>query len=103
MSCCFPQTLDAQTEHDKRRADYTDQLDRKRYVDKINAERQMREEEVRRQEAAVQKQEAMKRKTLEYEAELRQRTELERVKVGFAACSKSGNDCMSGTLAEAIA
>ncbi len=72
-------TLQAQTEQDKRRAEYRDQLDRKRYVDQINAERSMKEAEMKRQEELVQRQEAIKRKTLEYEAELRRKTELARV------------------------
>jgi len=72
-------TLEAQTEHDKRRAQYRDQLERKRHVDEMNAQKYMREEEVRRQEENVRRQEAIKRKTLEYEAELRQKTELARV------------------------
>jgi ATPase family AAA domain-containing protein 3A/B len=73
-------TLEAQTEQDKRRAEYRDQLERKRYVDQINAERNMKDQEMRRQEELVKRQEAIKRKTLEYEAELRQQTELARVK-----------------------
>lgn len=73
-------TLEAQTEHAKRQADYLDQLERKRYIDKINADRQRKEEDLRRQEELVRREEAMKRKTLEYEAQLRQQTELARVK-----------------------
>lgn len=73
-------TLESQTEHEKRRAEYRDQLERKRYVDQINAEKYRKEEELRKQEEYLAKQEAIKRKTLEYEAELRQQTELARVK-----------------------
>lgn len=73
-------TLDAQTEHERRRAEYRDQLERKRYVDQLNAEKYRKEEELRKQEEYLAKQEAIKRKTLEYEAELRQQTELARVK-----------------------
>jgi ATPase family AAA domain-containing protein 3A/B len=36
-------TLDAQTQHERHRADYTDQLDRKRQVDMLNAQRHMQE------------------------------------------------------------
>jgi len=73
-------TLDSQTEHEKRRAEYRDQLERKRYVDQLNAEKYRKEEELRKQEEYLAKQESIKRKTLEYEAELRQQTELARVK-----------------------
>jgi ATPase family AAA domain-containing protein 3A/B len=55
-------------------------LERKRYVDQLNAEKYRKEEELRKQEEYLAKQEAIKRKTLEYEAELRQQTELARVK-----------------------
>jgi len=36
-------TLDAQTEHEKRRAEYQDQLERKRQVDMLNAQKYMQE------------------------------------------------------------
>lgn len=74
------QTLRAQTEHDQRRAQYRDELERKRIADQINAQRALQEEERKRQEESVARQEAIRRKTLEYEAELRQQTELARVK-----------------------
>jgi len=73
-------TLEAQTEHDRLRAQYRDQLERKRQVDELNAKKYTLEEELRKQEELVKRQEAIKRKTLEYEAELRQQTELARVK-----------------------
>lgn len=46
----------------------------------MQADRYMRDEEMRKQEELTRKQEAVRRKTLEYEAELRQQTELARVK-----------------------
>lgn len=49
-------------------------------MDQLNAEKYRKEEELRKQEEYLAKQEAIKRKTLEYEAELRQQTELARVK-----------------------
>lgn len=57
---------------------YVLQLDRKRYVEQLNSERFRKEEEMKKAEELVAKQEAMRRKTLEYEAELRQQTELAR-------------------------
>lgn len=36
-------TLDAQTQHDQRRAEYHDQLERKRQVDMLNAQKYMQE------------------------------------------------------------
>lgn len=46
----------------------------------VQADRYLRDEEMRKQEELTRKQEAVRRKTLEYEAELRQQTELARVK-----------------------
>jgi len=46
----------------------------------VQADRYLRDEEMRKQEELTRKQEAIRRKTLEYEAELRQQTELARVK-----------------------
>lgn len=48
--------------------------------EKVQADRYLRDEEMRKQEELTRKQEAIRRKTLEYEAELRQQTELARVK-----------------------
>ena len=73
-------TLDTQTQHEKARSDYKDQLERKRMVDQINAQRHLQEEERKKAEESLLRQEAIRKKTLEYEAELRQQTEMARVK-----------------------
>lgn len=73
-------TLEAQSRHDKSQADYRDELERKRMSDKIEAERYIKEEERRKNEDSMKRMEDMKRKTLEYEADLRQQTEIARVK-----------------------
>jgi ATPase family AAA domain-containing protein 3A/B len=72
--------LDKQTQHEKARTDYKDQLERKRMVDQINAQRHLQEEERKKAEESLRRQEEIRRKTLEYEAELRQQTEMARVK-----------------------
>jgi ATPase family AAA domain-containing protein 3A/B len=72
--------LDKQTQHEKARSDYKDQLERKRMVDQINAQRHLQEEERKKAEESLRRQEEIRRKTLEYEAELRQQTEMARVK-----------------------
>lgn len=69
-------TLDAQTQHERHRAEYADELERKRQVDMLNAQRYMQEEQLKKQEEMVERQEAMRRKTAEFEAELRTKTEL---------------------------
>lgn len=73
-------TMEKKTEHDKQLADYKDQLERRRLVEQLNAQKQLQEEERMKAEESLQRQEAIRRKTLEYEAELRQQTEMARVK-----------------------
>lgn len=69
-------TLDAQTQHERHRAEYRDELERKRQVDMLNAQKYMQEEQLRKQEEMVARQEAMRRKTAELEAELKTKTAL---------------------------
>ncbi|RYY86770.1 DUF3523 domain-containing protein [archaeon] len=73
-------TLEKQTQHERQRAEYKDQLERKRMVDQINAQRHLQEEERRKQEESLHRQEEIRRKTLEHEAALRQQTEMARIK-----------------------
>lgn len=73
-------TLDKQTQHEKARTDYKDQLERKRMSDQINAQRHLQEEERQKAEDSLRRQEEIRKKTLEYEATLRQQTEMARVK-----------------------
>lgn len=73
-------TLDKQTQHEKARAEYSDQLERKRISEQMNFQRKMQEEERKKAEESLMRQEAIRKKTLEYEAELRQQTEMARVK-----------------------
>lgn len=65
-------TMEANTEEHKRREQYRDQLERKRQVEVLQAQRDLADQERAKQEEALKKQEAIRRKTLEYEAELRQ-------------------------------
>ncbi|KAL3770654.1 hypothetical protein ACHAWU_004353 [Discostella pseudostelligera] len=69
-------TLEAQTQHERHRSEYRDELERKRQVDMLNAQKYMQDEQLKKQEEMVERQEAMRRKTAEIEAELRTRTEL---------------------------
>ncbi|KAJ1442992.1 ATPase family AAA domain-containing protein 3A [Ochromonadaceae sp. CCMP2298] len=72
-------TLEKQSQHERARADYKDQLDRKRMSDQINAQRHLQEEERQKAEESLRRQEEIRRKTLEHEASLRQQTEMARV------------------------
>jgi len=58
---------------------YADQLARKRHQDQLLAERQMREQQMKREEDFQLRVESMKRQTAEYEAKLRKETERARV------------------------
>jgi len=73
-------TLEKQTQHERQRAEYKDQLERKRMVDQINAQRHLAEEERQKAEQSLARQEEIRRKTLEHEAQLRQQTEMARIK-----------------------
>ncbi|GMH79124.1 hypothetical protein TL16_g08038, partial [Triparma laevis f. inornata] len=73
-------TLERKSQYDRDREDYKDKLDRKKLVDQLQAQKEMQEAGLKRQEEGVLKQEKLRRQTLEYEAELRQKTELARVK-----------------------
>lgn len=73
-------TLEAQTQHERHRAEYRDQLERKRQVELLEAQKYMQDEQLKKQEEMVNRQEAMRRRTAELEAELRTRTELAKTK-----------------------
>ena len=53
-------TLEKQSQHEKQRAAYKDELERKRMVDQINAQRHLQEEERQKAEEALQRQEAIR-------------------------------------------
>lgn len=71
--------LKEETKQHQTRAQYQDQLKRKQYADQLSAQKYLKEQEMKKQEEMVARQEAIKRKTLEYEAELRQKTEMAKV------------------------
>lgn len=85
-------TLEAQTEHAKRQAKYQDELERHRYAAQIQAQRELREAELRRVEESAKRQEDLRRKTLQYEAELREKTELARAKAEAEAKAKTDRE-----------
>jgi ATPase family AAA domain-containing protein 3A/B len=73
-------TLEMQSQHERARADYKDHLERKRITEQLNAQRQLQDEDRRKNEDSLRRQEEIRRRTLEYEAELRQSTEIARTK-----------------------
>uniref|UniRef100_A0A5S6QC32 AAA domain-containing protein n=1 Tax=Trichuris muris TaxID=70415 RepID=A0A5S6QC32_TRIMR len=63
------------------RADYQDQLSRKRFQEEQAMLKQVQEEQLRKQEASVRRQEEMRKATLEHEMQLKHKYEMEKVRV----------------------
>ncbi|KAG9353121.1 hypothetical protein JZ751_017697 [Albula glossodonta] len=72
-------TLTEETKQHQARAKYQDQLARQRYDDQLRQQQALNEENLRKQEESVMKQEAMRKATIEHEMELRHKNELLRV------------------------
>ncbi|XP_051549073.1 ATPase family AAA domain-containing protein 3-like [Myxocyprinus asiaticus] len=72
-------TLNEETKQHQARAQYQDKLARQRYDDQLRQQQLLNEENLRRQEESVQKQEAMRKATIEHEMELRHKNEMLRV------------------------
>ncbi|XP_014399283.1 PREDICTED: ATPase family AAA domain-containing protein 3 isoform X1 [Myotis brandtii] len=72
-------TLSEETRQHQARAQYQDKLARQRYDDQLRQQQLLNEENLRKQEESVQKQEAMRRATVEREMELRHKNEMLRV------------------------
>ncbi|KAL1491083.1 hypothetical protein ABEB36_011736 [Hypothenemus hampei] len=80
--------LQEETRQHQTRAQYQDQLSRKRYDDQLVQQQRMNEENLRRQEESVAKQEAMRKATIEHELELRHKNEMKRVEAELRAKAK---------------
>jgi len=81
-------TLATETQQHQQRAQYQDQLARKRYDDQLVQQRRMNEESLAKQEESVKKQEAMKRGTIEYEAHLKHENEMKRLEAELRGKAK---------------
>ncbi|XP_058969321.1 ATPase family AAA domain-containing protein 3 [Pocillopora verrucosa] len=81
-------TLAAETQQHQQRAQYQDQLARKRYDDQLSQQRRMNEENLAKQEESVKKQEAMKRGTIEYEAQIKHDNEMKRLEAELRGKAK---------------
>lgn len=73
-------TLEKQQQHNRAQADYQDNLERKRIVEQMQMQKRMAEEERAKAEESLKRQEEIRKRTIQYEAELRQQTEMARVK-----------------------
>ena len=93
------QTLAAQTDHANRKAEYADQLERRRYAANLGAQRDARAAELQRHEASLARQEELRRRTLRYEAELREKTELKRAEAEATARARAERETHDLSLA----
>ncbi|XP_073828464.1 ATPase family AAA domain containing bor [Musca autumnalis] len=69
-------TLIEETKQQQQRAQYQDQLARKRYEDQLAQQQRVQEENLRKQEESVARQEAMRRQTIEHEIEMKEKNRL---------------------------
>ncbi|XP_055946210.1 ATPase family AAA domain-containing protein 3-B-like [Argiope bruennichi] len=81
-------TIAEETKHNQMRAQYQDQLARKRYEDQLVQQQKANEENLRKQEESIAKQEAMRRATLEREMEIRNQTDMKRIEAEMRAKAK---------------
>ncbi|KAE8592950.1 hypothetical protein XENTR_v10018924 [Xenopus tropicalis] len=81
-------TLNEETKQHQARAQYQDKLARQRYEDQLRQQQLQNEENLRRQEESVQKQEAMRKATVEHEMELRHKNEMLRIEAEARARAK---------------
>ncbi|KAL1116651.1 hypothetical protein AAG570_005123 [Ranatra chinensis] len=85
-------TLQEETKQHQNRAQYQDQLARKRQEDQMIQQRRMNEEVLRKQEESVAKQEAMRKATIEHEMEMRAKLEGKRIEAEMLAKAKADRE-----------
>ncbi|XP_072888006.1 ATPase family AAA domain containing 3 [Hemitrygon akajei] len=81
-------TLGEETRQHQARAQYQDKLARQRYDDQLRQQQLLNEENLRKQEESVHKQESMRRATIEHEMELRHKNEMLRIEAEAKARAK---------------
>uniref|UniRef100_A0A914GZI4 AAA+ ATPase domain-containing protein n=1 Tax=Globodera rostochiensis TaxID=31243 RepID=A0A914GZI4_GLORO len=85
-------TLIEETKHSRARADYQDQLARKRQEEEMSMKARMQEDALRKQEDSVKKQEALRKSTIEHELSLRHKYDLERIDADVRAKTRAARD-----------
>jgi len=80
--------LEEENKQAKLKSEYQDQLARRRYEDQLVQQQKMQEDNLRKQEESVAKQEAMRKATLEHEMELRAKADMKRIEAETAARAK---------------
>jgi len=77
-----------ETKQQQYRAQYDDQLSRKRYEDQLAQQSRVNEENLRKQEESVKKQEAMRIASMERESEIRHKQDMARIQAEMAGRAK---------------
>uniref|UniRef100_A0A915ENK7 AAA+ ATPase domain-containing protein n=1 Tax=Ditylenchus dipsaci TaxID=166011 RepID=A0A915ENK7_9BILA len=85
-------TLGEETKHAKHRADYQDQLARKRAAEELAAKERMQQESLRKQEESIKKQEQLRIATIERELQLRHKYDLERINAEVQAKARAARE-----------
>ncbi|XP_066296336.1 ATPase family AAA domain-containing protein 3-like isoform X2 [Branchiostoma lanceolatum] len=85
-------TMAAETKQHQERAQYQDQLARRRYDDQLIQQKRMQEDQLAKQEESVKKQEAMRKATMEYEAQLRLQNDMKRIEAETTAKAKADRE-----------
>ncbi|XP_029346241.1 ATPase family AAA domain-containing protein 3 [Acyrthosiphon pisum] len=81
--------LAEETKQHQLRSQYQDQLARKRYEDQLQQQRASNEENLRRQEESVAKQESMKKATIEHEIEMKSKLDAKKSEAKALARAKA--------------
>lgn len=72
----------------KHKAEYQDQLARRRYEDQLVQQQRIQEENLKKQEESIAKQEAMRKATIEHEMEARAKADMKRIEAETKAKAK---------------
>ncbi|XP_048488468.1 ATPase family AAA domain-containing protein 3A homolog [Plutella xylostella] len=91
-------TLQEETKQHQMRAQYQDQLAKKRYEEQLVQQQRSQEEILKKQEESVAKQEALRRQTIEHEMELREKNKLKTIEAEARARAKADRENRDITL-----
>ncbi|KAM3968557.1 ATPase family AAA domain containing bor [Aphomia sociella] len=91
-------TLQEETKQHQMRAQYQDQLAKKRYEEQLVQQQRSQEEILKKQEESVAKQEALRRATIEHEMELREKNKMKTIEAEARARAKAERENRDITL-----
>ncbi|KAI5633143.1 ATPase family associated with various cellular activities (AAA) domain-containing protein [Phthorimaea operculella] len=91
-------TMQEETKQHQMRAQYQDQLAKKRYEEQLVQQQRSQDEILKKQEESVAKQEALRRATIEHEMELREKNKLKAIEAEARARAKADRENRDITL-----